>query len=191
MSHASPEAIKNALTAIGFGARMSGKTWMGGDGTFHGTALSDIIKDPAAREQFLADAWVKNFLAEQRVIEDTILDHAEKEDGFDAMCEVVRKSGPNGKVSRGGKLAFIYQHYETAIMDLAIGVLNGLGIQPVARIHDMPDVDVHILPAAVPRPSGIGEPGTPVIAPALANAIASIDGKPIHTLPFSARLSAT
>jgi len=62
---------------------------------------------------------------------------------------------------------------------------------PVARIHDMPDVDVHILPAAAPQPSGIGEPGTPVIAPALANAIASIDGKPIHAMPFGSRMSFT
>jgi isoquinoline 1-oxidoreductase beta subunit len=62
---------------------------------------------------------------------------------------------------------------------------------PVARIHDMPDVDVHILPSKTPRPTGIGEPGTPVVAPALANAIASIDGRPIHAMPFGERMSFT
>jgi len=56
---------------------------------------------------------------------------------------------------------------------------------PVVRMHQMPDVDVRILNTGAQRPSGIGEPGVPVIAPALANALATIDGKPIRVLPLS------
>jgi isoquinoline 1-oxidoreductase beta subunit len=58
---------------------------------------------------------------------------------------------------------------------------------PVVRMNQMPAIEVNILSTGAARPSGIGEPGTPVIAPAVANAIASIDGKPIRALPFSAR----
>ncbi len=58
---------------------------------------------------------------------------------------------------------------------------------PVVRMNQMPRVDVHIVPTGATRPSGIGEPGTPVIAPALANALATIDGKPIRALPFAAQ----
>ena len=57
---------------------------------------------------------------------------------------------------------------------------------PVVRMKQMPKIDVHILSTGAERPSGIGEPGTPVIAPALANAIAATGSKPIRTLPFSA-----
>jgi isoquinoline 1-oxidoreductase beta subunit len=57
---------------------------------------------------------------------------------------------------------------------------------PVVRMHQMPDVQVRILDTGAQRPSGIGEPGVPLIAPALANALATIDGKPIRTLPLSA-----
>jgi isoquinoline 1-oxidoreductase beta subunit len=60
---------------------------------------------------------------------------------------------------------------------------------PVVRINQMPAVDVRILSTGATRPNGIGEPGTPVIGPALANALASIDGKPVHTLPFAERLT--
>ena len=53
----------------------------------------------------------------------------------------------------------------------------------VPRITDMPEFAVHIVPSAEP-PTGMGEPGLPALAPAFANAIASLTGKPIRELPF-------
>ncbi len=52
------------------------------------------------------------------------------------------------------------------------------------RIHEMPRVEVHIVPSAAP-PTGVGEPGVPPIAPAVANALLALDGRPLHRLPFS------
>ncbi len=45
-------------------------------------------------------------------------------------------------------------------------------------------IDVHIVPSAEP-PSGIGEPPTPVIAPAVANALAKLTGKRHRSLPLT------
>jgi len=53
----------------------------------------------------------------------------------------------------------------------------------VARINDMPQVDVYIVPSADP-PKGMGEPGLPPLAPAYANAIARLTGKTPRELPF-------
>jgi isoquinoline 1-oxidoreductase beta subunit len=53
----------------------------------------------------------------------------------------------------------------------------------VLRMTDAPTVETYILPSTA-RPSGIGEPGTPVIAPAVANALLAITGKPTRSLPF-------
>lgn len=53
----------------------------------------------------------------------------------------------------------------------------------VPRITDMPGFAVHVVPSAEP-PTGMGEPGLPALAPAFANAIASLTGKPIRQLPF-------
>ncbi len=47
-----------------------------------------------------------------------------------------------------------------------------------------PQFDVHIVPSAEP-PTGMGEPGLPPLAPAFANAIARLTGKPLRQLPFN------
>ena len=52
-----------------------------------------------------------------------------------------------------------------------------------ARMREMPRVEVHIV-KSTERPTGIGEPGVPPVAPAIANAIAAATGKPLRSLPF-------
>ncbi len=54
------------------------------------------------------------------------------------------------------------------------------------RINEMPAIEVHIVPSAE-APSGVGEPGLPPLAPAVANAIRSVTGKPILRLPIGDR----
>jgi len=53
----------------------------------------------------------------------------------------------------------------------------------VLRFDEMPKVEVHIVPSAE-APTGVGEPGTPPIGPAVANAIAALNGTRVRTLPF-------
>ncbi len=54
----------------------------------------------------------------------------------------------------------------------------------VLRINEMPAVEVHIVPSTE-KPTGVGEPGTPPIGPAVANAVAALTGNPVRTLPFN------
>jgi len=53
----------------------------------------------------------------------------------------------------------------------------------VARLPDMPLVTVHIMPSS-DAPTGMGEPGFPPLAPALANAVFTLTGKRLRKLPF-------
>lgn len=54
----------------------------------------------------------------------------------------------------------------------------------MVRINEMPFVEVHILANGGPVIKGVGEPGLPPFAPALANAIFAATGKRIRKMPF-------
>ena len=54
----------------------------------------------------------------------------------------------------------------------------------VLRIDQMPEVEVHIVKSAQP-PTGVGEPATPVIAPAVANALSAATGQWFDRLPLA------
>jgi isoquinoline 1-oxidoreductase beta subunit len=53
----------------------------------------------------------------------------------------------------------------------------------VLRINEAPSIETHIVPSGNP-PSGVGEPGTPVIAPAVANALFALNKTATSRLPF-------
>ncbi|MDW9670807.1 molybdopterin-dependent oxidoreductase [Sinorhizobium meliloti] len=53
----------------------------------------------------------------------------------------------------------------------------------VLRMNEMPVVETHII-ASTSRPTGMGEPGVPPIAPAVANAMLALTGRPTSHLPF-------
>ncbi|HSH71011.1 MAG TPA: xanthine dehydrogenase family protein molybdopterin-binding subunit [Deferrisomatales bacterium] len=55
---------------------------------------------------------------------------------------------------------------------------------PVARLSDSPEIEVHIVPSEAP-PSGVGEPGLPPIAPAVANAVFAATGTRVRRLPLT------
>ena len=55
---------------------------------------------------------------------------------------------------------------------------------PIIRINEMPEVEVHIIADGGPTIKGVGEPGLPPFAPALANAVFAATGKRIRRMPF-------
>lgn len=56
---------------------------------------------------------------------------------------------------------------------------------PVLRFHECPDFETVLLQSDGPL-GGVGEPGTPPIAPAVANAVFRLTGKRVRQLPFVA-----
>jgi isoquinoline 1-oxidoreductase beta subunit len=53
----------------------------------------------------------------------------------------------------------------------------------VLRANEAPEVFVKVMPTDN-HPGGIGEVGLPPLAPAIANAIASLNGKRLRALPL-------
>jgi len=56
---------------------------------------------------------------------------------------------------------------------------------PMLRIHECPEIEVHIVDST-DKQGGIGEPGVPCVAPAVANAIFGATGKRVRRLPIRA-----
>jgi len=61
---------------------------------------------------------------------------------------------------------------------------------PVVRMNEMPTVETHII-KSTNRPTGMGEPGVPPIAPAVANAMLALTGVATKSLPFLSGNAAT
>ncbi len=77
----------------------------------------------------------------------------------------------------------------SSVLSEAVTLTDGVPDQtnffdyPVLRMAQMPKVEVHIVPSAAP-PTGVGEPATPVIGPAVANALFAATGKTFNKLPI-------
>ncbi|WP_306533433.1 xanthine dehydrogenase family protein molybdopterin-binding subunit [Geobacter sp.] len=55
---------------------------------------------------------------------------------------------------------------------------------PIIRMDEMPRVETHIV-RSTEKPGGIGEPGVPPVAPAVANAVFAVTGARLRTLPMT------
>lgn len=79
----------------------------------------------------------------------------------------------------------------TAALHGQITIANGRVVQsnfhdyPLLRMREMPVVEVHLVPSTE-KPTGIGEPGTPPIAPAVGNAVYALTGQRVRRLPIGA-----
>ncbi|MEM8691461.1 MAG: xanthine dehydrogenase family protein molybdopterin-binding subunit [Pseudomonadota bacterium] len=71
---------------------------------------------------------------------------------------------------------------QITLTDGAVDQYNFPDYEPL-RIGDIAQIDVHIVPSAE-APTGVGEPGTPPSAPALANAISAASSIRVSNLPM-------
>jgi hypothetical protein len=125
--------IKEAITAISFGARANVNGWREASGAWINTALGEILKNSSQRNAFLNSATVKAFIKEQALLDTYIADGLKTE-----MPDVY--FGPlitrNIKPSKSKAVAYAYQKSETRVMNVAYEVLAKHRIKPIARIHD-------------------------------------------------------
>jgi isoquinoline 1-oxidoreductase beta subunit len=86
------------------------------------------------------------------------------------------------------------------IMALTAAIKNGISFEngqtkqnnfnnnPIVRINESPDIETYILAEGGDTLKGVGEPGLPPFAPALANAIYAATGKRIRKMPFDLKV---
>jgi hypothetical protein len=128
------QLIKQAITAISFGARAASSGWPDGAGGITNSALVDILRNADQRRRFLADSCVRGFIREQNVLDQYIvgLVRDQRPDIYALPCLRTH----SGRVSRAKVLAFLYQHSETQVMDVVRTVAARHGRESIANVHD-------------------------------------------------------
>ncbi len=126
--------IKQALTAISFGAKGSGNGWIGSDGTWKNPALVEILKNQHERDRFLNDPTVRAFIEEQKVLDDYI--YSTIVSSKDELLELDCIKTQSGRVSKSKVLSYLYQHAETHAMNYICELATQHQHTPIARVHD-------------------------------------------------------
>lgn len=129
------DAVKQALTALGFGARMIKQGWIDQSGKPMEPALVKIIKDKNSRENFIECDLIKDFMAEQKLLDQYIYDHFTKTVSPNLLneSELQKKSG---RPNKSKIMAYLFQHAETHIMNMAAGEIEKTNNEIIARVHD-------------------------------------------------------
>lgn len=114
--------VKEALSAIGFGARINNSIG----------ALVDIIYQPQDREAFIQHYIVQDLIREQRLFSDICRAEFSKETIKEIMPEALR----NGRYDQSKTEVYLYQWFERCIMDFIEGHPLTQSADPLLTVHD-------------------------------------------------------
>lgn len=129
-----PALLKQAFTAISFGARQAGTGWLDASGNWNNPALVDIIKNADDRERFLKDQSVQGFIKEQNTLDDYLFAAFKKHHPL--LCKESFLHTDSGRLSKSKVMAYMYQHDETAVMNIVRFAAQSKGRTPIANVHD-------------------------------------------------------
>lgn len=126
--------IKQALTAISFGARTSQHGWIDESGQFQNPALVEILKNVEERNRFFNCPSIRSFIKEQKLLDDFIygLTKASAPD----LLKLDYLQTQNGRPSKAKVLSYLYQHAETEVMNIVYQLARGYRKKVLAHIHD-------------------------------------------------------
>jgi hypothetical protein len=126
--------IKQALTAMSFGARLSTRGWRDESGQMHNPALVDILKNADERQRFINNAVIRAFIHEQKQLDDYI--YGQVKLSVPELLQTQCVQSPSGRPSKAKVLAYLYQHAETGVMQRVKAILIQQGHTVLAHIHD-------------------------------------------------------
>lgn len=131
--------IKQTMTAIGFGARLTKNAWfqttVAGELKWTQGSISDIIKSKDARDRLLESEWMTNFMQEQKTIDAIIVKEMRHQLETNEMVKQYREDflTPAGRLSESKMIAWAYQQSEQAVMKK---MAQAAGAEILLQVHD-------------------------------------------------------
>ena len=103
----------------------------------------------------------------------------------DVGRQIVNLSGAEGQIQGSIIDALSAAMYQEAVLERGRMVKTNFHDYPLLRMHEAPKkIEIHFL-RSDNHPTGLGEPGIPPLAPAVAGAIFAATGKRIREFPFT------
>ena len=126
--------IKRAITAISFGARANVNGWREANGAWAQPSIAkDVLTHSQQRTNFFNCYTVQCFVKEQSMLDSYLANILKQERADIYFGELITR---NVQPSKSKAVAFLYQHCETQVMQVAKSVLHKHGIEPIAQVHD-------------------------------------------------------
>jgi hypothetical protein len=129
--------IKEAMTAIGFGAKLTMGSWKASDGEIKSSSLLQVFdENTTLLRRFIDCTIVREYNDEQSNLNKFIVDKFSTDSVWLAELEESRKSRNRKPYKLNQKISWLFQHAETLMMDLVRDELKKLGKTVLANIHD-------------------------------------------------------
>ena len=133
-TEANMKKLKQAITAISFGARATVCCWEFTQGGFsQRTAISGIFKKHDMAKAFLESPIIKKFSAEQKLMDKCIIELVIQHNADIALDPLFKH---NSRFDTKKLMAYLYQQAATQHMNTVVDYLRYKGRDVLARIHD-------------------------------------------------------
>ena len=129
--------IKEAMTALGFGAKLSMGTWRSDTGEENQSSLFEVFdRDAALLKRFVECNLVKQFNAEQQTLNKFIVAKFSGDAAWQAEMTAEQQRKKVKQFSSAQKIVWLYQHAETIMMDMVRAEVKKSGNTVLANVHD-------------------------------------------------------
>jgi hypothetical protein len=129
--------IKEAMTALGFGAKLSMGTWRSDTGEENQSSLFEVFdRDTAVLKRFVECNLVKTFNAEQQTLNKFIVAKFSGDAQWQADMAAEQQRKKVLQFSASQKIVWLYQHAETIMMDMVRAEAKKSGNTVLANVHD-------------------------------------------------------
>jgi hypothetical protein len=129
--------IKEAMTALGFGAKLSMGTWRSDTGEESQSSLFEVFdKNKVILKRFIDCYLVKKFNAEQQTLNKFIVSKFSSDAQWQAEMTAEQQRKKVKQFSSAQKIVWLYQHSETIMMDMVRAEVKKSGNAVLANVHD-------------------------------------------------------
>lgn len=130
------KVIKEAMTAIGFGAKLTMGTWKSNGDTKSSSLLEVFDEDTDLLRRFIDCTNVRAYNDEQQILNKYIVNKFSSDATWLSDMEASRIKRKRKPYKQNQKISWLFQHAETLMMCIVKKKLQKLGNAVLANVHD-------------------------------------------------------